>query len=124
MFADETQMHFKDLSDIHTRRNAEGVQYDLQGSAVRKERHIRLWKHARNNALVTVASRHLVADLYLTLLRDIYAHELADSGGQLVLVLAGEDLDVYDDTAFAVGNFEGRIPYFPRLLREAGSLRG
>ena len=118
LFADKTQVHFENLPDVHTRGNAEGVQHDLKRGAVRKERHIRLRKDARDDAFVTVASCHLIADLNFTLLRDIYAHEFGYAGGKLVLVFTGEYLNVYDYTALAVGNFQGSIPDLSRFFAE------
>ena len=97
-------MHFKHLADIHTRRDAQGIEKDLQGRAVGQEGHIGERQNAGDDALVAVAARHLVADLDLTLLRDIYAHELVDAGRKFVLVFAGEHLYVDDYAAFTVGD--------------------
>ena len=105
LLAHQPQVHFEHLTDVHSGRHAEGVENYLQRGAVRKEGHIRLGKHAGDDALVAVAARHLVADLDLALLRDIYAHELVYSGRKFVLVFAGEHLYVDDYAAFTVGDF-------------------
>src|SRR5690606_17591234 len=64
------EMRFKDLSDVHTRRYAERVENYLDRRSVREVRHILLRQDTGDNALVTVASGHLVADRKLTLHRD------------------------------------------------------
>ena len=68
-----------------------------------------------------MAACHLVAHLDLALLRDVDAHELVDAGRKFVLVFAGEDLDVDDDTALAVRHAEGGVAHFARLLAEDGA---
>ena len=72
---DEAEVHFEDLSNVHTGRNAEWVKHDLKRSTVSHKRHVFLWQYAGNNALIAVATRHLVADGDLSLLSDIDAHE-------------------------------------------------
>ena len=67
-----TQMDFQHLSDVHTGRHAQGVQYHIQGSTIRQEGHIFLRQNTRNNALVTVTTSHLIADADLTLLSQVY----------------------------------------------------
>ena len=68
-----------------------------------------------------MTSRHLVADGDLSLLSDVDAHQLVDAGAQFVAVLAGEDLDIHDDAALAVGDAEGGVAHFSRLLAEDGA---
>ncbi len=111
-------MNLEHLSDIHTARNAERIQNDLQRRAVCHERHIFLGQHARYDALVTVASRHFVADRDLAFLRYIHTHELAHARFHFVAVRSRKHLDVYDYTAFAVRNFERRVAHFARFVAE------
>ena len=40
----DTEMYFKYLSDVHSRRNAERVKYDIEWCTVREEWHIFLWE--------------------------------------------------------------------------------
>ena len=68
-------MNFKHLTDVHSGRNAQGVQHDLQRRTVGQERHILLGQYAGNNTLVAVTACHLVADGDLSLLRDVDAHQ-------------------------------------------------
>ena len=114
-------MHFEDLTDVHSGRHAEGIEKDLQRGAVGQEGHIGKRQHAGDDALVAVTACHLVAHLDLALLRDVDAHELVDAGRKFVLVFAGEDLDVDDDTALAVRHAEGGVAHFTRLLAEDGA---
>ena len=76
----KAQVHFKNLSDIHTGRNAQGIEHDIQRCTVIQERHIFLRQNAGNNALVTVTARHFIADGNLTFLRDIATDNLVDTG--------------------------------------------
>ena len=112
------EVNFKNLTDIHTGRNAQRVQNDVQRGAVGQVRHILTRQDAGDDALVAVAAGHLVADGYLALLRDIHADDLIDAGAHLVAVFTGEDLDVDYDAALAVGNFERGVAHFARLLAE------
>ena len=114
-------MHFQHLTDIHTRRNAQGVEQNLQRRAVCEERHIRLRKHAGDDAFVAVTARHFIADGNFSLLRDIDADQLVDARFQLVLVLPREHLDVHDHAAFAVRNAQRSVAHFSRLLAENGA---
>ena len=95
-------MYLEHLTYIHSGRHAHRVEDDVERSSVRKERHILGRKYSRNDALVSVAARHLVADRNLTLLSDIDTDDLVHSGRKLILILSRKDLDVDDDTRFAV----------------------
>ncbi len=53
-----------------------------------------------------MAAGHLIADGDLTLLGDIDADDLIDAGAHFVTGFAGEDLDVDDYAALAVGDLE------------------
>src|SRR5271168_387952 len=59
------------LSDVHTRRNAERIENDLDRSAIGQARHIFLRHDARDDAFVPVAAGHFVADGELALHGDI-----------------------------------------------------
>src|SRR5258706_8530643 len=61
-FGGPAKVRFQNLPDVHTRRNAQRVQNDLDRSAIRKVRHIFLRNDARNHALVAVPAGHLVAN--------------------------------------------------------------
>ena len=71
-------MRFKNLPYVHSGRNTHGVQADFNGSAVRQIGHIFLRNYAGDNALVSVAARHFVADLNLALGCDVNFYSLYD----------------------------------------------
>src|SRR6266853_62617 len=80
-------MRFQNLPDVHTRRNAQRIQNDLNRSAIRKVRHIFLRHDARDDALVAVAAGHLVADGELALHGDVDFDQLDYTRRQLVALL-------------------------------------
>src|SRR6266699_1379990 len=90
------QVRLQNLADIHTRRNAQRIENDLDRGAVRHVRHVLLRHDARDDALVAVAAGHLVADGELALHGDVSLDQLDDPGGQfvalfeLVLALLGD----------------------------------
>ena len=77
-------MGLENLSDVHTTRHAERVEYDVDGTAVGEERHVLLGNDTGNDTFVAVASGHLVADRDLPLLGHINLHELNHAWRQLV----------------------------------------
>ena len=84
-------MRFENLSDVHTRRNAQRIQHDLHRRAVRHVRHIFFRNDARDHALVPVPSCHLVAHGKLALHRDVSLHQLDHSRRQFVALLEFAD---------------------------------
>ena len=115
----EAQVQLQHLPDIHTGRHAQRIQHDIQGTSVGQEGHILHGKHAGHNTLVSVTSCHLVAHGDLSLLGNIDADRLIDSGGQLVAVLPGEHLGVHHDAVGAVGHLQGGVlsPLWPSRRR-------
>ena len=75
---------FENLSDVHTRRNAEWVENDFHRGAVGQVGHVFFGNDASDDALVAVAAGHLVADRELALHGDVALYELDDAGRQLV----------------------------------------
>ena len=113
------EVNLENLTDVHTGRYAEGVEYDVERGAVGQEGHILHGQNAGHNALVAVAARHLVADADLALEREVDAHDLVDAGLQLVAAVGtGEYLYVDNSTLFAVGYAEGGISDLSRLFAE------
>ena len=78
------EMRLENLPDVHTRRNAERIEHDLDRRAVRQVRHVLFRQDARDDALVAVAAGHLVADRQLALHRDVDLDQLDDARRQLV----------------------------------------
>ena len=112
------EVNFKNLSDIHSGRNAERVQYDIERSTVGQERHILLMQYAGNDTLVSVTTRHFIADRDLSLLRNVAAHCHIDTCRELVAVLSCEYLYVNYYAAFAMRNTQRTVTHFPCLLAE------
>ena len=112
------QVHLQYLAQVHTARNAQRIQNDLQRGAVRQERHVLLAQYAGDDALVAVAAGHLVAHGDLALLGDVHAHHAVDARGELRVVLAVKDLHVHDDALLAVRHLQGGIAHLARLLAE------
>ena len=81
-------MHFQHLTDIHTARHTQRIEHNVKRRAVRQERHVFRRKNTRNDTFVTVAACHLIADRDFSLLSDIDAHDLVDSGRKLVGIVA------------------------------------
>ena len=102
----KAQMDLKDLSDVHTARNAQRIQNDIKRAAVRQERHILDREDPGDNTLVSVTACHLVADRDLSLLGDIDTHRLVDAGCQLVAVLPGKYLRGHHDAVFTVRHLQ------------------
>ena len=73
-------MNLKDLSDVHTGRNAQRIEYDIKRSSVGKERHILYGKNAGNDTLVSVTTCHLITDGNLSLLCNINSYRHIYSG--------------------------------------------
>ena len=88
LFGRASQMHFQHLTDIHTRRNAQRIQNDVQRRAVRKERHILRRKNSGNDAFVSVPASHFIADRDFSFLGDIHTDHFVDAGRQIVLIVS------------------------------------
>src|SRR5713226_619628 len=81
------EVRLQNLTDVHTRRNAERIENDLDRSAVRHVRHVFLRHDAGDNALVAVTAGHLVANGELALHGDVGFDQFDDARGQLVALL-------------------------------------
>ena len=77
-------MHFQHLTDVHTRRHAQRVQYDVNGCTVGHVRHVFHWSDLGDHTLVTVATGHLVTGLQAALDRNVDLDHLQHACGQLV----------------------------------------
>src|SRR2546430_1392412 len=111
-------LHLSEPLAAELRLAAERVQNDVDGCAVRQVRHVLRRHDPGDDALVAVAAGHLVAGRDLSLLGDVDPDHLVDSGTELVLVLAGEDLDVDHDSALAMRYAQARVAHLARLLTE------
>ena len=118
MLCGKSEVDLKNLTDIHSGRNAQRVKNDIKRGAVLKEWHILLRKNTGNNTLVSVAACHLVADRKLTLLSNVATNYLVYAGAELVAVLSCEYLNVYDDTVLTVRHTQRGISDFLSLFTE------
>ena len=111
-------MDFQHLSNVHTRRNAQRVEYDIQGSTVSQEWHVLWRKDSGYNTFVTMAACHFVSHRDFSLLSNINADDFIDSRCKLITVVSGEYLYVNNDTAFPVWNTHGSITHFAAFFAE------
>ena len=77
-------MGFQNLTDVHTRRYAQWVQYDIYRSTVSIVRHIFDRVDLRDNTLVTVTTCHLITRLDLTFNGQIHLNNLQHAWCQIV----------------------------------------
>ena len=115
------EVDFQNLTDVHTGRNAQRVQHDVQRGAVGQVGHILLRQDAGNDTLVAVAAGHLIADADLTLLGDVAADDLAHTGLQLIAVLRGKDLDIHKMPYAPLGHTQRGIAHLAGFLTEDGT---
>ena len=98
-------MDLQDLTDVHTRRHTQRIQYDIQRTAIWQERHILYRKYAGNDTLVTMTSCPLITYRNLTFLGNVNADSLVYARSQLVAVLSGKYFCVDDDAVSTVRYF-------------------
>ena len=120
LLSEPAGVNLKHLADVHTTRDAQRVQNDINGSTVFQEGHVFNRQDLGNNALVTVATCELVAVGNLTLLRNVHAHKLVNTRGQIVFIVAFavEDANADHGTGFTVGNLQRSVTNFAGLLAE------
>ena len=116
-----TQMRLKDLTQVHARRDADGVQDDVHGCAVRQVGHVLFGKDASDHALVAVTPGHLVAFHDLTRLGNPEPDESIDAGWEFVFVGPGKDLDADYFALLSVGHPQRGVLNVASLLAEDGS---
>ena len=80
-------MGFENLSDVHTRWNAQRVENDVDRCTIGQERHVFLRKDPRDNTLVSVTSGHFVAWLQLTLNGDEHLDHLEHARCEFITAL-------------------------------------
>ena len=71
-FRSTTEMRFKHLTDIHTRKYTERVQKNVNRRSIFHEWHIFYWYDSRNDTLVSMSSRHFITHFDFTSLSNIY----------------------------------------------------
>ena len=83
-FACPAQHSLVNLAKVHSRRNAEGVQDDVDRCAVGEERHVFGTYNLGHDTFVTVATGHFVADAQFALHGDVDFGHLDDSAREVV----------------------------------------
>ena len=114
-------MALEQLTDVHTRRNAQRVEDNVDRGTVSHVGHVLDRQNVTDNALVAVATGDLIALLDLTTLGDVDAHLLVDAGGQVVAVLAAKADDVDDAAISAVRHLKGGVANIVSLGTEDGA---
>src|SRR6476646_7120016 len=112
------EVGLQDLADVHPARHAERVEDDVDGRAVRQERHVLGRQDLGDDALVAVAAGHLVADADLALLGDGHPDQAVDARLEVVVELAPELADLDDLAALAVRQAQRAVLHLAGLLAE------
>ena len=116
VLAGDSQLGFHNLSNVHARRNAQGVQANVKRSSVLQVGHVLFRQNAGDNALVSVAAGHLVAFAKLALVGDKNFNDLVNAGVQVVAFASLKALNV-DYYAFdSVRNAKRRVADFLGLF--------
>ncbi len=99
-------MSLKNLSDIHTTRNAKRIEYDIDRGSIFEEWHVLDWKDLGDDALVSMATCELVTVLDLSLLCDVDADDLIDTSRKVVTLIDVLDLHIDDTATFTMWHLE------------------
>src|SRR3989344_2644006 len=110
-FSREAEVEFEYLTEVHTSRHTERSEDDVYRFTVFVERHVLFWKHARDDALVSVTAGEFIAHRDSAELRHFYMYALDDTALEAVPVLAGEYFDTDDTSAFAALHAKRRVFY-------------
>ena len=113
-----TKVGLQHLAQVHAGGHADWVEDDVHRRAIGQEGHILFRHDLGDDALVAVASRHLVALGYLAGLSDPQTHHLVDARRKLVLVSPRQHLHANNLAAFAVRHTQRRVLHVPGLLTE------
>src|SRR5690606_24812304 len=95
------EVQLQDLADVHPAGHTQRVEHDVDRGAVLQERHVLDRQDLGDDTLVAVAAGELVAVGDLALVGHVDTHQLVHARGQLVAVLAVEDLDADDRAGLA-----------------------
>ena len=109
-------MKLHNLSDIHTRRDTQWIQHDIDWCTVWQVRHILYRNDIWNDTLVTVTSGHLIPNVDFTFLWDEDTNQLVHTWWQLVSIFTCKDTHIVDDTATSVWYTEWCITNFTRFF--------
>ena len=108
-------MGLQNLTHIHTGRNTQRVQNNINSGSVLQVRHVFNGEDAGNHTLVSVSSSHLVADLDLSLDSDVDLDQLDDARRKLVALAKTVNL-VLEALANAIFFLADIVHQSPNLL--------
>ena len=111
-------MNLEHLSDVHTGRHTQRVQYDIKRTSIWKEWHVFYRKYTGNDTLVTMTTSHLISYLDLSLLCDVNTHGFIHSRRKFISVFSRKYFCIYDNTKFTMRNTQRRISYFTCFFTE------
>ena len=105
------QVHFQNLTDVHTARYAKRIENEIDRRAIFEIRHIFDGQDVTHDALVTVTTGHLIADLDLALNCDAHFDDFENARREFVAF-------------FELGNFivEISLRFFALLIDECHDL--
>ena len=112
------EVDLQDLSRVHSGRDTERVEDDVDRGAVLQERHVLDRQDLRDDALVAVTAGELVTVGDLALLRHVDANQLVHARRQLVALFAVEDADADDLADLAVRHLQRGVTDLTGLLTE------
>ena len=115
-FCSKGQMDFQYLSNVHTGRHTERIEYDIQRPAIGQIGHIFHRQHSGNNTFISMTSRHLIAYRNLSLLGNINTHSLIYARRQFIPVFPRKHFCIHYNTIFTMRHFQGCIPHFTSLF--------
>ena len=104
-----THQQLEHLTHIHPTRHTEGIEADVHGSAVGQVGHVLPGKDAADDALVSMAAGHFVADLNLAALGHVDPHHHVGAGGKLITLFAGVDPHINHTAPLGARNPQGVI---------------
>ena len=99
-FRCQGQVDFQYLSNVHTRRHTQRIQYNIKRTSVRKIRHIFYRKHTGNNTLIPMTACHLIANGNLPFLGNINADCLIYPRRQFIAVFPRKYFCIYHNPIF------------------------
>src|SRR5690554_7983785 len=79
-----TLFPYTTLFRSHTRGYTQGVQNNIHGDTISKERHVFLANNTGYNTLVTMSTGHLIPNGNLPFLGNIHLGQLHNASGQLI----------------------------------------
>src|SRR3989344_3370869 len=95
-------MQFQNLPKVHSGRDSQRRQDNINRSAVRKIRHVFNRQDPRNNSLVAVSSCQLVSEFYVSNLCHLDMNSLDNTRLQTISFFSGKNLDSDNSSALAV----------------------